>query len=337
MVENKILMITFFCEEEDGVGAQRTITLNRFLKENNFYSTIVGRKYFGAFIQRSFLLWTIAVFIKIVLAKEKKVYVSCGPFQQLFFVSLASFISRKRLIVDFRDPWSLNIKRGYNNSVKVSKIKLEIAEFVEKFTYKICETFIVCTRGMYNEYGKLFSSETKLYLLTNGYDFDPVQPFKKEEMTKLEVACLGKFAEYDMNKAISALQEVKKIAKDNKEIRIHFFGSDKNKNLVVLNKVGLVENSLFYPRMRYDKALDLCAKKCNLAVAVIRDENLDYGTKIFDYIGLNLQVIDNFNEESIFKKEFESFIYNTKDTPTKEEILKYKRENIYKENIDIFL
>jgi len=89
--------------------------------------------------------------------------------------------------------------------------------------------------------------------------------------------------------------------------------------------------------MDYSEALKIAAK-CNIGLLILRDENIEYGTKIFDYIGLNLLVLDNFEKDSIFRYEFSDFIHN--DDNIKGEMVdkkgKFKRENIYRENIEIF-
>lgn len=332
-MSNKILMITYFFDNSDGVGAQRSKTLNRFLNEQGIKTTVVDKKYFGELVARNFYLWTFTVFLKILFSKEKKIYISCGPFQNLIFVVLASFISRKELIIDFRDPWSLNIKSGYNNKVKVNKVKLYLAELIEKISYKICKYFIVCTKGMFKEYEALFKSNSKLRLMTNGYDFKPVKMKKKIDYFNLKVVCLGKFAEYDVDKARKALQEILKLTKDKSKLKLFFVGSDKVINSKILEEFSLLNNSVFYDRMEYEKALEI-ASKCDLGMLVVRNENIEYGTKIFDYIGLGLKVIDNFDENSIFKKEFCDFI-NSENK--KSNILKYNRDHIYRESLEIFI
>lgn len=338
-MKKNILMITYFFRETDGVGSLRSRTLNDFLEMNNITTSVVNKDSFGSLIKRNTILWGIVVFFRVLFSKEEKVYISCGPFQPLIFVSLASFIVRKKLIIDFRDPWSLNIKSGYNKDVRVSSIKLFFAELIEKMSYRISKEFIVCTKGMLEEYEKLFNNKKKLHLMTNGYDFPPQLKLKEIDLGNLEVVCLGKFAEYDMNKAVDTLFKLIEIAKCKSTLKIHFIGSDKEINLKALEKTGLVENSSFYNRMKYSEALDI-AKQCTLGMLIIRNEDIEYGTKIFDYIGLNILILNNFSENKMFKRIFNEFIYN-KDESRKNKSndidrLDYNRQTIYSKKIHVF-
>ncbi|MFY0741929.1 hypothetical protein AB1K09_05305 [Solibacillus silvestris] len=335
-MSNNILMITYFFNETDGVGSIRSRTLNKFLNEQEISTTVLDKRYFGEFFCKNFILWTFAVFFKILFSKEKKVYVSCGPFQHLIFIVLASGIRRKELIIDFRDPWSLNIKGGYNNTVKINQQKLKLAMKIEKISYQYCKYFIVCTKGMYEEYKDLFKSDDKLKLMTNGYDFEPVENTKDIDYSNLNVVCLGKFAEYDTEKAKKAIQEVLCLAKDKNNLKLNLIGSDRAINAALLDEFDLLDNTVFYERMEYKQALEI-ASQCNLGMLVLRNENIEYGTKIFDYIGLGLKIIDNFEFDSLFKNEFNSFIINTSfNSVGKKNCLKFNRVYIYKENLELF-
>lgn len=333
-MSNNILMITYFFDEKDGVGSLRSKTLNKFLNKNNISTRVVDKKFFGEIISKSFILWCFAVFLKILFSKEKKVYISCGPFQHLIFVALASFLGRKKLIIDFRDPWSLNIRRGYNKTVKVNKLKFIISSSIERLSYIICDTFIVCTQGMYNEYKYLFRNEDKLVLMTNGHDVNLKLKTRSIDLSNLNVVCLGKFAEYDEDKARCTLNEVKNLVPNIDGLVLHFIGSKKDINIKVLDDLNLRDKAIFYPRMEYREALEI-ASKCDLGMLIMRDEDIEYGTKVFDYIGLGLLIVGSFNNNSIFKDTFKEYIYSRNNSSIKN-VNQYKRNNIYLKNIKIF-
>lgn len=334
-----ILMITYFFSENDGVGSIRSRTLNDFLNSQNITTRIIDKDSFGERAKKNILLWSLVLFFRVLFSKEKKIYMSCGPFHPLLFVSLASFIRNKKLIIDFRDAWSLNIKSGYGAGGDTNKIKLFFSETIERISYKSCAHFIVCTLGMEEEYGNLFKDKSKIVTMTNGYDFEPVNNKKDINFKKTNVVCLGKFAEYNFDKAVKTLREVINISQDKETIKLHFIGSEKNINSLALEKVGLREYARFYKRMNYEKAMEI-ASKCNFGMLIIRDEDLDYGTKIFDYIGLKLYIIGYFNPEKNFMINFRDFIYQDKMILNKEKNersrLMYKRDNVYKQYINIF-
>lgn len=332
-----MLFIAYFFEEKEGVGALRSRTLKEFLEKNDIKIDVVDKNSFSRIINNYIILWTIATCFRVICSKEKKIYISCGPFLHLFFVSITSFFFRKELIIDFRDPWSINLKSGYNGQVKPNLIKIKIAESIEKLSYKICKKFIVCTKGMYVEYEALFEDNKKLVEMTNGYNFDSVA-FKMDErnLEIYKIVTLGKFAEYDKNKARKALYKVKELATQ-RPIELVFIGSNREVNSEILAEFDLLKDTEFHERMAYEKALNL-ASTCNLAMIILRDENIEYGTKIFDYIGLNLNVIDIFEKESFFRMEFEIFFKGFSQGKVSETIKNsYHRESIYSKNINIFL
>ena len=330
MNNERILLISYFFNEKGSVAILRSKSLYKNLKKSGYSVEVLHKNFWGINIGSSFLIWSLILFLKIIFSKEKIIYISCGPFLHLPFVVVATKIRKKKLLIDFRDPWSLNIKNGYNQSVKVNKLKLFLSERIEKFSYKNCSSFIICTRGMYDGYHKLFKCDKKLELITNGFDFE-TDKFEDESKFKgFNVVCLGKFVEYDEEKSILVLERALNMARfRNEELKLHFVGTDEVINLPVLKKLNLISNTKFYPKMEYEEALKIAAK-CNMALLVLRNENIEYGTKIFDYIGLGLPILDGFEENSIFRNEFNVFI--EKDG-NKESVFKYSRNDIFTKKI----
>lgn len=328
-----ILFISYFFESNDGVGALRSRSLVRFLEKRGFDVDIVKRNTFGSIGEKNFYLWTILCAFKVLFSKQKNVYVSCGPFNHLLFISLACFIRKKKLIVDFRDPWSINIKTGYGKpNAKINRFKVFISTVIERLVYRICTYFIVCTEGMKNYYQKLFGNDDKIKVIMNGYDFDiaEIEKYKDDNLKNnqvLKFVCLGKFAEYDEQKAHKVISKIKDIKNQGYSVHIYFVGTNREPTFSILKQYSLEDCSIFYPRMSYKEALKI-AINCNIAILIIRNEEIEYGTKIFDYIGLGLPVLDIFDHSNNFYKEFKdilSFSRSFKEIP-KEMRVSYSRE-----------
>jgi hypothetical protein len=340
-LNKEILLVAYFFEESDGVGSLRSLSLNNLLVKKSKKVSCIHKNTFKN--NERFLIWLIKLLIHIIKNKPDTIYVSCGPFYHLFPIAIISKLLGRNLIVDFRDPWSLNIKLSYGGKNKkiIDKIKYPIAVFIEKQVYNICRYFIVCTTGMSEEYAKLFKDSSKIKVITNGHNLDinSLENKSNKFNTKINFVCIGKFAEYSVEKAIKSLELIKMFCNNNGyDYKIHFIGSDKliNQNAIELSD-GISKSKIkFYDRRTYDEAIKI-AKKFDIGMCIVRNENLEFGTKIFDYIGLGLPVMGDFDKSENFYCYFKKVIVdNDIPTITLEDKIRYKRENIFEDFLNIF-
>lgn len=256
-------------------------------------------------------------------------------------IAIATNFLNKSLIVDFRDAWSLNIATNYGNETKKlslkNKIKLYLVRLIEKYVYKNCEYFVVCTQGMKDEYSQLFTNDKKIRLITNGYDFLPEQyrntKTKNNNMTRY--VCLGKFVEYGENKALKCLQLIKNKHKDGSSFCIELVGTNREKCEPLIKKLNMQNHVRWYPLLPYEQALEIAAN-ADFGISIIRDEALDYGTKVFDYIGLGLPLFDTFEENSRFREFFAEYISYEKKNISIEKSKEFQRFIIFEKNLDLF-
>ena len=276
------------------------------------------------------LNWYIKIFLSIVFGKEKIVYFSCGPFiYSIFFIILAKILL-KEVIVDFRDPWSLNILHNYGKLGDINKLKYTIVIFLEKIIYFFTNKFIVCTEGMYLEYSKIFKSNNKMVLILNGYSFDFIYTTKKDKKNEeiIKFVCIGKFAEYSQIKAENILNNIKDKMKI--PFSIDFIGSDYDSNAKILEKCGILNKATFHEKKPYEDVINFTAS-CDVGLLILRNENIEYGTKIFDYIGLKKPFYSILNKDALFFKEFNEFLFDFEHKgligdDLNEKILMYSRE-----------
>ncbi|MBA4538054.1 hypothetical protein H1Z61_13155 [Bacillus aquiflavi] len=338
------LFVTYLFSPKDGVGSTRSRAIYSFLKSKNIDIDIISRDTYGK--NKSFPLWTMRTFFSILKSKRRTVYVSCGPFTHLIFVTIAAKLSRKRLIIDFRDPWSLNIKNNYGKKIETESIfkrykrslKIKISELVEKFIYKQCNSFIVCTNGMYESYRSLFKNDDKLHLIINGHTVDVKAKLKTIPNT-VKFVCLGKFAEYNPNKALHCLKKINALIKQNPHIKYEliFVGTDPAINLEIIKAAHLDRIAKFIPRKSYKEAIQI-AESCDIGLAIVRDEFIELGTKAFDYIGLHLPIFDCFEKDNNFRDFFKNYLSNgEKITITINDAMKFRREQILEENLNVFI
>lgn len=298
----KIIFIAYFLQVDDGIGSIRSRALLALLKDQVSDIKIVEKDSHSQYPKIKFLF----DIFRAMIALPSNVYLSCGPFFQLFMVSLFSFIFRHRLYIDLRDPWSFNIKTGYGSGVCNSKVKLFIAEYIERIAYIFCEKFIVCTYGMKEKYEGLFMNGEKLNVVLNGHNLS------KENLLNIadnynrniiQVICVGKFACYTKNAEKIINKLISDFRKHEINFRIHFIGTDsETTRLFSKNKSIIIE-----PKISYNQAVRRM-NNSDLGISMVRNEDYEFGTKVFDYIALGIPIYDCFSSNKQFSNFFKDYL-----------------------------
>lgn len=295
----KNLIIAYFFSEHDGVGSLRSIALVKFLQDKNVECDIVNKK--------NNKLFYLNIVKKIVFGNYDNIYVSCGPFKHLLLIAILCFLFNKKLVVDFRDAWSFNILTEYGKSIERKSLKYYVASLVEIFTYKVCSNFILCTDGIATKYSNLFHDSSKITVIHNGFDFSPKYEIRKI-IPPLTFICIGKFAEYNREAATKTLKDIAKL-RASMDIHITFVGSNLDENLKIVDKLFSPNEYEFLPRMPYHDAIKV-ADNFDVGLLLLKDESVDYGTKIFDYIGLGMPFYSHINPQSNFSLKFKDFLFD---------------------------
>lgn len=340
---NEILFIAYRFSEKYGVGSARSRSLAKYLEGEGVELRVLQGPSTNTVFYR--YLWLIKTLIVIVFAKEKKVYLSLGPFFLLLPVALISKVFRKKLILDFRDPWSHNILTKYGeyefNWDLPKSLKYKIAVTIEKLAYRFCVAFIVCTKGMYLAYEKLFQDSEKIHLIQNGFDFPAVNETTINFTGKsiIRCICVGKFAEYNYQKAFQTIQKLlNTLENENKSFQILMIGCDIDLNKQIFKEFQIEDKVEFLPRMSYEQAMN-CVMKSDVGLTLIRDEFLDYGTKIFDYIGMGKPVWVLADKSMPFYEEFKSFLVTDAELSAHldfSEVYAYSRLNRFRKFNKVF-
>lgn len=297
------MFISYYFKKTDGVASLRPRALYELLKERGNELILIS-KY--SLKSKNTFFWSINLFVKLLFGKYDKIYVTCGPYTHLPLIIIASLLRKKKIIVDFRDPWSLNIKTNYGKGTrKRFSVKLYISEQIEKLAYKSCDRFWVCTPGMYKEYSTLFDDDTKLEMVLNGHTICNIANTNTPKNKKKKFVCIGKFAEYNYQKADFCLKKIKSIGIDN--IELYLIGSNVDINKKLIQENNLINNTYFIKRMPYEDAISF-ASQCDFGICILRNEELEFGTKVFDYIGLGLPIFDSFDHSSSFYRFFQEYV-----------------------------
>jgi len=303
--------IAYYMNEKDGVGAIRSIALYKMLKKSGVDIEMISKDTFGYSGVQNIASWIINVLFTLLKSRHDLVYISCGPFRPLIFIGLICWFCRHRLIVDFRDGWSVNIASNYGRKEKLNwknYCSQKIAELIEKNIYKICSAFVVCTPGLKKAYKNIFGNDEKIYMIVNGHMIPERSHInKRADLNGLKIVCAGKFLDYDSD-AIARLDQFEdKLQKTyGMDVRytIYFIGTD----VPTAEKLEGRSNVVVMPRLSYSEMVEFLAD-ADVGLAIIRNEELDLGTKVFDYIGLGIPIFDWFKEESMFHSFFKPYLF----------------------------
>ncbi len=116
----------------------------------------------------------------IELAKGSDIiYVSCSPFSSAVSSCFIKYFSKKPLVVDFRDAWTLN------PHIKHSSFHNFIIKYLEKFVISNCDALILNTEGALKLYCDEYPEHSKkFHYVANGYDsLTPVSKSKQPNDT----------------------------------------------------------------------------------------------------------------------------------------------------------
>ena len=127
---------------------------------------------------------------KKIVAKERidVIYASCPPATSLVIGALLKRITRKPLVVDYRDPWTNNPFTSYPTRVHYS-----IEKKIENRILRNCDVIITTTEFQKQELLKAFPflRETDVHVITNGYDPDDFLDIEHRKSDKFTIVHAG--------------------------------------------------------------------------------------------------------------------------------------------------
>lgn len=277
-------------EGRNDVGAVRSSALLKQLEERHIYVEVVNLWKQGDRCDQ--IKWVFATLYKLITSKSQLVYVSCNPYKHLPVVLLGSWLGRHKLIVDFRDAYSIDIKeRNYPGSYR-------LACFIENIVYKYCEKFILVTPGIKKRYEKIFGSADKLMVVPNGHELNRAFLEKlstvRKDNSDIKVVYPGMYSPYFSSSQAKEYIRILKseLNKTGKKYEIIFVGTDKETKKLLKDEeyVIFIPNTAGSERLPYEETI----KILNKADLVFMPIDNDYGcaTKIYDYLALGLPIFN---------------------------------------------
>lgn len=291
-----ILLISYYFEPFNGVGAKRlSYWANGFLSEKeNFYCKVLTatpqletqdhivfikdpNTWSNRIVYGASWISPLENYLKTEKERFDYIIISGGPFGHFAIVSFLKRNYRSKVILDFRDPFSGNVRFGSSYISGVIKNRLErmvLTKADHVLTVNDCCREILI-KNTFPE---------KVSVLENGYDERIVDSVTTAKISdgKIHIVHAGKFYSNLMPFALALILWNKH--HPNKQYVFHHVG-EKNKDLESLQSEFILQ----YGIRTYPETISIL-KQGSVGFLLTRGEFLEYNTKIFDYIGCALDI-----------------------------------------------
>lgn len=239
--------------------------------------------------------------------KAEILFVTMPDFYNSLWLML--FLPFKKVVVDFRDGWSLGMLHGYEGEgYEVNKLKLGISRAIEKRLVKKSFRFITCTPGLEKYLSDL--TNHNILLIPNGIDTDQqLVPFKSlEEKKCLNMVCLGKFESYGIANAKRCLFSISTQLFTNKlnKIVVEVVGDTLSREIVEYAKSINIELKS-QPRVSKSEIPSLLLR-FDVGIVLLRNADYEFGTKVFEYVANGLPIF-NLYPDTPFERYFDGCFY----------------------------
>ena len=267
--------------------------LTRFLrpvgiqpKRNYFYDLINIPDHFWGWILSTFVKgWRLIRKLDIDV-----IYVSCPPFSSAVVGVLLKKVTKKPLVVDFRDPFGLKIPPYIPKNMPLFRRK--IIWGLERWFFTNADIIVVT----HDEVRKLYLEqypqiENKLFAIYNGIE---PEYFKLDEMDTFEkftVVYGGNYYLHIIKTDIffEAIQNLKLLNKINSEnFQFLYYGSDQDQLQIKAKEYGIEELVITNAAIPYKSMLIITSRADLMLLRLFKPA---MGTKIFDGIVLNVPLL----------------------------------------------
>ncbi|KQZ12882.1 hypothetical protein ASD44_01465 [Mesorhizobium sp. Root554] len=246
--------------------------------------------------------------------KWRNVFVTMPPFRNWSLCMLPGV----HVILDIRDGWSIGMRSGYGGTTKPQKIKSRIARIVEQVAIRLSTLTITCTPGLLT-YHETTMTKGKLVLIENGFPGRELARVaelrsRKEAMPPspgpLVFICAGKFSEYGIERCKQVIDKISQEFSDNNCV-LKIFSVDPKRNDWIREYISERNiKNINFESYRSIERLDLLEEivKSDYGISIVRDQNYEFGTKVFDYLVCGLKILDYIEKDGgSYAKYFNRF------------------------------
>lgn len=234
------------------------------------------------------------------------IYVSCTPFSAALVGVFLKKLTKKPLILDFRDPFAV----GISTYVYMSRIRKLGNRWFEKYFIKNADLLFVTSEETKQVYLKEYPEiETKIFTIYNGFDL--VSPLKKskQKYEKFSIIYTGQFYTFGLNHQIytdmffMALAHLKKTGEiSSQNFQFLFFGEEYKLIENIANHYDVKDLVMARSRIPYQEILHNISSSHLMLLRIVK---LMISTKLYEGIPLNvpfLATIPHGEVEAIIRK-----------------------------------
>lgn len=319
----------------------------------NLFGTKLHRNYFLELFCIPDVFWgwiPLTAFRAKKLAEEYDVdaiYVSCSPWSSAIIGILVRKFTNKPLIIDFRDPYGLDIP-WLTYAMPVLRLRKTIDKWLMENVLNNTDLFVVTTEETRDLYCEQYPQvKEKICTIHNGFDTEFMstspQPVK---FSKFTVIYTGEFYFYALKseaffEAISHLKRNGNINKEN--FQFLFYGDGKNQIEQLALKYKISDLVSANARIPYSDILHALRRSHLQLLRIVKPM---ISTKLFEGIPLNvpfLATIPHGEVEEIIKTYSPSSYIVTEDSPPQiadailDAIRKYENNEIKPNRVSEFL
>ncbi|RPI77989.1 MAG: hypothetical protein EHM45_07190 [Desulfobacteraceae bacterium] len=216
------------------------------------------------------------------------IYSSCPPFSSALIGLILKGITKKPLIIDFREAYALRFK-SLSWLYKKPYIRKIIDRKIEEMLLKNCNLFVIVTEDLRKLYIKQYPQyKEKMFTVYNGFDNNTSPGLKKElKYEKFTIFYAGRFF-YETDpipffKALSSLKIQKKI--NSNHFQFLYYGKEWRLIQFISKKYHIDDIVISQPQTTYSKVLESMSKS---HIGLLRNMQWAIPVKLFDGILLDL-------------------------------------------------
>lgn len=280
------------------------------LKRNHFYDLIN--------IPDLFWGWIPAATIKGYQLIKKNgidlIYVSCSPFSSAVAGVLLKKMTGKPLVLDFRDPFALEVPPFPLNDVPAYRRKINRA--LESWLLNNTDVFIVTPDEIRQRYIQQYPQVArKIFTIYNGIEPDDIKVDECEEFAKFTIVYGGNFyfdyIESDVFfQALAQLKATGELTAGN--FQFLYYGGDGQRINDKAKEYALEDLVITNGMIPYKKMLETLS---GADLQLLRIVEANMGTKIFDGLALNVPLLATIPEgepsDIVRKYSPESYLVGT--------------------------
>jgi glycosyltransferase involved in cell wall biosynthesis len=241
-------------------------------------------------IQSGWLLPALIRGKKVIKKNEVGVIVATGPpFTSHLVGFLLSIITKTKLILDYRDPWTTYWR------VTPRKILYRINKFLEPIVVRRSSAVVFCSETMRKSFSRVFRAKGKkgLFVVNNGYSNDGTGPAVYLSNGKVTMIYAG--ALYGERRVRLLAEPLLELANekciDNKRFAFHIFGNLSERDKMDIEQRGLNDIIAVHPVVSHYELVRYLRGADILVLIVSRNMSYSISYKFYDYLSVRKPVL----------------------------------------------